>query len=117
MTAPVTIQIIVNTAKDQLSLCGMDGARTAHRLINALSAIGLCGGVLPEEIEQARRQVEQEEADTKAEKPPKLAEWPDLEQRKAVLEWLKQPWDGEMLTRKGRRQIKEAIAFLEDYWS
>lgn len=110
-------QTIVNTAKDQLNLCGMEGAQRAYRLIDTLSAIGFCGGILPKEIEQARQQVEQEIADTEAEKPPKLAGWPDLEHREAVLEWLRQPWNGELLTEEGRKQIKEAIEFLEDYWS
>lgn len=109
-------QTIVDTAKDQINLCGMAGAERARSLIYALSAIGLCGGVLPEEIEQARQQVEQEIADTEAEKPPKLAGWPDLEHREAVLEWLRQPWDGELLTEEGKKQIREAIEFLEDYW-
>lgn len=112
-----TIQIVVGTAKDQLNLSGMGGKGSAYLLIQALSAIGLCGGVLPEEIEQAYQQIEQEEADIQAEKAPCLTELPTKEQQAEVLEWLKKPWKGELLTDEGRTQIAEAIQFLEDYWS
>ena len=117
MTEQKIIQIIVCTAKDQLNIYGLDGAKQARRLIDALSAIELCGGVFPEEIEHAYQQVERKEEDIRAGKPPKPTILPSQTQQEEVLAWLKQPWKGELLTRKGKNQIEECIRFFEDYWA
>lgn len=117
MTTKSITEIIVDAAKDQLNLCGLEGIDSARRLLQGLSAIELCGKVPPEKIEWAYQQLDREEADTREGKAPKLAKPPNRKQKKEVLAWLTQPWEGEKLTEDGKQQIQEAAQFLEDYWS
>ena len=80
MNTKAIAQSIVNTAKDQLNLLGLEGSERAYRLIDALSYAG-AGDILPEDIAQAYRQIEQEEADTEAGKNPVFHKLPGKTQQ------------------------------------
>lgn len=111
-------QCIVNTAKDQYNLCGMEGKPAAVLLLKALSSLRLHRDhVSPDEMREAYRQVRQEEADTLAGKPFVLTAQPTKEEQKKVLLWMQTPAKKNQLSRKDQRQIDRAVRFLKDYWS
>ena len=118
MTAGQKAECIVNAAKDQYNLCGMEGKWTAVMLLKALSSLRLHRDrVKPEKMKEAYRQVRQEEADTLAGKCFILTPELSKKEQKKVLLWMKAPdWAGR-LTRKDRKRIGRAIRFLKDYWS
>lgn len=115
MTTQEIAQIIVNTAKDQLNLLGLEGSERAYRLMDALSYAG-AGDIPPEDIAQAYRQIKQEEADTQAGKPPVFHKLPSKPQQKDVLAWLRQAKENGNLPDKERVLLEDDIQFLEDYW-
>lgn len=111
-------QCIVNTAKDQYNLCGMEGKPVAVLLLKALSSLRLHRDhVSPDEMREAYRQVRQEEADTLAGKPFVLSAQPTNKEQKKVLLWMQTPAKKNQLSRKDQRQIGRAVRFLKDYWS
>ena len=116
MNTKETAQIIVNTAKDQLNLMGLDGSERARGLIDTLSCAG-ARDIPPEDIAQAYRQIEQEEADTKAGKPPIFHELPDKTQQEAVLTRLRQAKEYGQFPDEEKALLEDTLRFLEDYWS
>lgn len=111
-------QCIVNVARDQYNLCGMEGKSIAVLLLKALSALRLHRDhTSPDEMRKAYRQVRQEEADTLAGKPFVLTAQPTKEEQKKVLLWMQAPAKKNQLSRKDKRQIGRAVRFLKDYWS
>ena len=116
MNTKETAQIIVNTAKDQLNLMGLDGSERARGLIDTLSCAG-AGDIPPEDIAQAYRQIEQEEADTKTGKPPIFHELPDKTQQEAVLARLRQAKEYGQFPDEEKALLEDTLRFLEDYWS
>lgn len=111
-------QCIINKAKDQYNLCGMEGKPIAVLLLKALSSLRLHRDhVAPDEMQEAYRQVRQEEADTLAGKPFVLTAQPTKEEQKKVLLWMQTPDKANQLSRKDKRQIDRAVRFLKDYWS
>ena len=115
MNTKAIAQSIVNTAKDQLNLLGLEGSERAYRLIDALSYAG-AGDILPEDIAQAYRQIEQEEADTEAGKNPGVHKLPGKTQQEDVLAWLRQAKENGQLPNKERTLLEDNLQFLEDYW-
>ena len=111
-------QCIVNVAKDQFNLCGIEGKTIAAMLLKALSALRLHRDHSPpDEMREAYREVRQEEADTLAGKPFVLTAQPTKEEQKKVLLWMQTPAKKNQLFRKDKRQIDRAVRFLKDYWS
>jgi hypothetical protein len=118
MNAREKAQCIVNVARDQYNLCGMEGKPIAVLLLKALSSLRLHRDyVPPEEMREAYRQVRQEEADTLAGKPFVLTAQPTKEEQKKILLWMKRPDRTGGLSSKDKRQIDRAVKFLKDYWS
>ncbi|MFQ7749223.1 MAG: hypothetical protein ACLRJV_18920 [Eubacteriales bacterium] len=110
-------QCIVNVAKDQYNLCGMEGKPIAAMLLKALSALRLHRDHAPsDEMREAYRQVRQEEADTLAGKPFVLSRQLTQEEQQEILLWMQTPDKAKHLSRKDRRQIGWAVRFLKDYW-
>ena len=111
-------QCIVNVAKDQFNLCGIEGKTIAAMLLKALSALRLHRDHSPpDEMREAYRELRQEEADTLAGKPFVLSRQLTQEERQEVLLWMQTPNKTKQLSRKDRRQIGRAVNFLKDYWS
>lgn len=111
-------QCIVNAARDQYNLCGIEGKPIATMLLKALSALRLHRDHAPsDEMREAYRQVRQEETDTLAGKPFVLTAQPTKEEQKKVLLWMQMPDKAKHLSRKDKRQIGRAVRFLKDYWS
>lgn len=82
-------QCIVNAARDQYNLCGMEGKPIAAMLLKALSALRLHRDHAPsDEMREAYRQVRQEEADTLAGKPFVLSRQLTQEEQQEILLWM-----------------------------
>lgn len=118
MKAAEKAQCVVNVAKDQYNLLGMEGKPAARLLLKALSALRLHRDhVSPVEMQEAYRQVRQEEADTLDRKPFVLSRQPTREEQQEILQWMQLPVRAKQLSKKDRRQIGMAVSFLSDYWS
>ena len=111
-------QCIVNAARDQYNLCGMEGKPIAAMLLKALSALRLHRDHAPsDEMWKAYRQVRQEEADTLAGKSFVLSRQLTQEEQQEILLWMQTSDKAKQLSRRDKRQIGRAVRFLKDYWS
>ena len=112
------VQCIVNAARDQYNLCGMEGKPIAAMLLKALSALRLHRDHAPsDEMREAYRQVRQEEADTLAGKPFVLSRQLTQEDQQEILLLMQTSDKAKQLSRRDKRQIVRAVRFLKDYWS
>lgn len=117
MTSEEKAQCVVNAAKDQYNLMGMEARPIAVILLKALSSVRLHRDRCPPEVMiEAYRQVRQEEADTLQGKPAVLTRELTMKERVKVLRWMKVGNNRKGMSRKDRQKILRAVSFLRDYW-